>query len=233
MEIKLQQVPLTDIQPNPWNPHRMTPSEFETLVQSVREDGQWRPIIVIEMDQGDEYTPKPEYPYRIIDGEHLYRALVQLHLEGVWPNVANVVVYGKNSEVPVWKQMEIGQTINHGIRGSVEDPKKTQELLNTILKHRPAEVVAKKLGLGETGVKRIASGVSARKPLGASVAPPSSYKEREYYTIALLFSTAEEAEEFEKMIADLTTEEDMTLPKGRRRLAVIKRALVQALNSRS
>lgn len=231
MDIQLKQVPLTDIQPNPWNPHRMTSQEFEALVQSVREDGQWRPIIVVEMDQPDEHTPVLEYKYRIVDGEHLYRALIHLHLEGVWPNAANVIIYGKNSEVPAWKQMEIGQTINHGIRGSIEDPKKTQEILNTILKHRPVEVVAKKLGMGELGVKKVAAAPSKPKSVGAAVAPPSRYKERENYTIALLFPTAEELQEFEELVAQLTTAEDLALPKGRRRLAVIKRCLVQALES--
>lgn len=224
MEIQLKQVPLTDIQRNPWNPHRMTEEEFNNLVASVREDGQWRPIIVIEMDQPDEYTPVVTHKYRIIDGEHLYQALIQLHLEGLWPNMANVVVYGKNSEVPVWKQMEIGQTINHGIRGSIEDPVKTQQVLNSILKHRPVEVVAKKIGMGELGVKRVVA-----SPKTFSATKPVRYKERENYTIALLFSTADELQEFEDMVAKLTTEEDLSLPKGRRRLAVIKRALLQAM----
>lgn len=225
MDIQLKQVPLTDIQPNPWNPHRMTPEEFERLVESVKEDGQWRPIIVVEMDQPDEYTPTVDFKYRIVDGEHLFKALVQLHLEGLWPNLANVVVYGKNSEVPIWKQMEIGQTINHGLRGSVEDPVKTKEVLSNILRHRPVEAVAKKIGLGEVGVKKV---VSEPKSLGAT--SPARYKERENYTIALLFASAEELEEFENLVAQLVTEEDKALPKGRRRLAVIKRALLTALS---
>ncbi|API81885.1 ParB like nuclease/partitioning protein [Thermus phage G20c] len=228
MMVELKQVPLTDIQPNPWNPHRMTEEEFEALIASVREDGQWRPIIVVEMDVPDEYTPKVEFPYRIVDGEHLYRALVQLHMEGVWPNLANVVVYGKNSEVPVWKQMEIGQTINHGLRGSKEDPVKTKQVLDQILKHRPVEAVARKLGMGVAGVKRVAEAPKPVRLSGPSYMP--TYKERQNHVIALLFSTADELKEFDDLVQSLATPEERKLPRGQRRLSVLKRAL-QALKT--
>ncbi len=229
MTVELRQVPLTDIQPNPWNPHRMTEQEFEQLIQSVREDGQWRPIIVVEMDAPDEYTPVVEYPYRIVDGEHLYKALVQLHLEGVWPNTANVVVYGKNSQVPVWKQMEIGQTINHGLRGSKEDPAKTREVLDRILKHRPVEVVAKRLGLGEAGVKRLAK--PGIKPGGMKLSVKTPYQDRKGHVVALIFESSKEVKEFDALIESLLTDDEKKLPRGRRRLSVIRRA-VQALTNR-
>lgn len=221
MQIDLKRIPLTEIKPCPWNPHQMTEDEFNGLVQSVREDGQWRPIIVVEMDVGDEYEPHPEFPYRIIDGEHLYKALVQLHLEGVWPNMANVVVYGKNSEVPIWKQMEIGQTINHGLRGSKEDPKRTKEVLNQILKHRPVEVVAKKLGVGVSGVKRVAqnAGVKIPKP------PPSTHKNRQNHVLALIFATAKELKNFENTVTMLATADELKMGRGQRRISVLERAL--------
>jgi hypothetical protein len=230
MTVELKQVPLTAIQPNPWNPHRMTEDEFEALVASVREDGQWRPIIVVEMDVPDEYTPVVEFPYRIVDGEHLYRALVQLHMEGVWPNLANVVVYGKNSEVPVWKQMEIGQTVNHGLRGSKEDPQKTKEVINQILKHRPVEAVARKLGMGVVGVKRVAEAFKPVRLTSTAYAQP--YRDRQNHVIALLFSTADELKEFDELVHSLATPEEQKLTRGLRRLSVIRRAL-QALKERS
>jgi hypothetical protein len=204
-------VPLTDLMPNPWNPHRMTADEEDDLMTSVEEGGQWRPILVVAMDVADEETPLEHLTaaYRIVDGEHLYRALTALHLRGLVPNEAKVMVLGKNSEIPTWRQKEIGQTINHGLRGSLEDAQKTRELMRDLLKYRTDEMVAKRVGMGPAAVRHLAAlpgkvnpgrpGVSRQGGSVATVknAVVTRNRERQSTTIALVFETAQELQDFE------------------------------------
>lgn len=238
-------VALTDIQPNPWNPHRMTEQEMNDLIESLRSDGQWRPILVVEMDQPDDQTQEIIAPYRIVDGEHLWRAMVSRHMSGETSNQAKVMVLGKNSEIDITRQMDIGQTINHGLRGSQEDPEKTRKVLQEILKRRAPEVVAKRLGLGVTGVKHLAnlSGTTApKRTVGGSPAAAApkgglsgaikstTYGERKNYTLALVFETAEEMEEFEEAVETLAKvvgvdDREYKGRRGQRRIAVLRAAV--------
>lgn len=65
-------IPLADIQPNPWNPNRQTERQFEAEVESIRANGFISPIIV----------RKQENHFEIVDGEHRYRAMNILSDEG-------------------------------------------------------------------------------------------------------------------------------------------------------
>lgn len=219
-------VSLRDIAPNPWNPHRMLPEELDALKQSILEDGQWRPILVIEMDVPDDETPVIKAPYRIIDGEHLYKALNALGY-----SEAQVMVYGKNSEVPTWKQKEIGQVINHGLRGSVEDPVKTQAIYQELVRYRPEEVLARRVGLGVTGIKSFVEPTEVKRearpvPLGVRSTP---YQERKTSTVALVFETAAEQKKFEDLVdavgGELIDPEPYAGRRGQYRIAVLQKAL--------
>lgn len=223
-----QTVKLTEVFPNPWNPHRMTEAEMDGLIASVREDGQWRPVLVVEMDTPDEHSPSPPARYRIVDGEHLYKALVSLHLAGEWPDAVRVMVYGKNSEIPAWKQMEIGQTINHGLRGSVEDPDKTRRIYEELVKRKPIEEIAKRFSLGVAGVKHLSSPARVSRPTSlAEAVRPAAYKERQATTVALVFDTPKEMQAFEALVdrAAGRVALDEGLKRGRMRIRVIEAAL--------
>ena len=197
---------LADLYPNPWNPHDMTEEEQNDLEQSVFEDGQWRSVVVVEMDQADEFG-LPKGKYRIIDGEHLYDAVSSLYMQGRHDDTILVLVAGKNSELPVWKQQEIGQTINHGLRGSVEDARKTQAVMKNILNHRAPEVVAKRFGLGVAGIKHLSTAPSKKTGVRAPAAAKNistSVKvlnpERKAYTIALVFDSSEDLKALEDLV---------------------------------
>lgn len=244
-----QYVDLKDISRNPWNPHEMTEAEFNELMNSLQEDGQWRPILVVEMDVPDEYTPVIKTPYRIVDGQHLHSAMFNLFMDSKGPGNASVMVLGKNSQIPIDRQMLIGQTINHGMRGSVEDAQKTQEVLTRILEKRSAEVVARRLGLGVTGVRHLAKTPTnvSKKTAGGNVYLPktglsgavrSINKERAAYTIALVFDTADELKTFEDQVNTLgellaINRADYKGQAGRYRIAVVEAALEAAIKVES
>lgn len=226
----LIRVSLNDLSPNPWNPHRMTAEELEQLLVSLREDGQWRPILIVEMDVSDSETPDPRSLYRIVDGEHLYRALLHLHVEEGGPEEVVAFCIGKNSEIPAWKQKEIGQTINHGLRGSVEDPEKTQKILQDVLQHRSYETVARRFGMGITGVRHMATlQTPARGAAPPEMVRAAPNRERKNSTVALLFESELEQERFEELVNevgnDLVDEAPYKGQRGRYRLAVLNKAL--------
>lgn len=232
-------VSIFDIFPNPWNPHRMTEEEQNALIQSVREDGQWRPVLVVEMDVPDDQTPDPPAKYRIVDGFHLWTALIALHSEGQHSGLARVMVLGKNSEIDIVRQMDIGQTINHGLRGSIEDPTKTQQVMAQLLTRRPPEEVARRMNIGTAGVRHLTD-TPVRKPtttalpnagigtLGSAVVS-SPYQERKLSTLALVFNTADEMRQFDaslELFAHLLDPAvDYKHRRGQRRIDIIKAVL--------
>lgn len=237
-------VSLFDIFPNPWNPHKMTEDEQNELIKSVKEDGQWRPILVVEMDVPDDYTPTPPAKYRIVDGFHLWTALCALNSEGVLgPDpLAKIMVIGLNSHVDIVRQMDIGQTMNHGLRGSIEDPVKTQEVLSKILTRRPPEEVARRMNIGTAGVRHLSdvpvrkpgsgiAGVSGMGTLGSAV-QHTPYAERKQSTLALVFNTADEMKQFDQsleLFAGLLDEDtDYTNRRGQRRIDILKALLIAA-----
>jgi hypothetical protein len=208
-------VELSDIAPNPWNPHRMTGEEIKALIESIREDGQWRPILVVEMDEPDELDPEILARYRIVDGEHAYHALCALTLEGAHDGTARVMVLGKNSAIPVWKQQLWGQTINHGLRGSQEDAELTRQVFARIMRHRSPEHIAKRVGLGEGAVAHLAgtrlpsaparpAGVLPVQPSGlAAGVQGAEYQERKAYVTALSFPDATTQARFDALMGDV------------------------------
>ncbi|GAA5500473.1 hypothetical protein Dxin01_00194 [Deinococcus xinjiangensis] len=223
-------VSLTDIEPNPWNPHGMTDAEFSLLRQSVKDKGQWRPIVVIEMDVPDEYTPEPEGKYRIIDGSHLHRAMIGNHLEDGESDTGLVLVYGKNSEVPVEVQMEIGQTINHGMRGSLEDTKKTGLIVDVLTRRFPIEEIARRTGQSATfleSARRVAAEPSLRRAAPVTV---RSNAERQGQTVPLVFEDNASLGQYQESVKvwESWADPEGSMTPGRRRIAAVLAALSQA-----
>jgi len=70
-------IPLEQIQPNPFNPNRMSEEQFQEYVEEVRRLGRLpKPIVIRPVkDEGDEYE--------IIDGEHAWRAAKEVGLKEV------------------------------------------------------------------------------------------------------------------------------------------------------
>lgn len=69
-------VKITQIKPNDWNPNQMTDEEFAELVAEVRHLGKVpKPIVLRKNGKG----------YEIVDGEHTYRALVEVGRDDLEP----------------------------------------------------------------------------------------------------------------------------------------------------
>jgi ParB/RepB/Spo0J family partition protein len=96
IRVNVQMVALKKITPNPWNPNRQTDFIFEKECHSIRTHGFIDPILVREIPPlvipGDDGS-KRVHPatYEIIDGEHRYRAALQLELDKIPVNNLGVV----------------------------------------------------------------------------------------------------------------------------------------------
>lgn len=71
---KLMKVPRDKVKPNAYNYNAQSPGTFTKLVESVRQFGFVDPITVRELQNGD---------YEIINGEHRWRAAVELEMPEV------------------------------------------------------------------------------------------------------------------------------------------------------
>lgn len=221
---------LEEISPNPWNPHGMTATEFAALKDSIRERGVIRPIVVVSMDVGDAQTPNPLTSYRIVDGEHLWRALCDLALAGECGSTVPVLVLGNNSEIPLADQMEAGQLINHGGRGSLEDTAKTGRMVEIMTRVRPLVDVARRTGQDlaylETAQRRVA-------PQPRIVPPAIALSERHGQTVPLVFESNEDLANYLKLIKPIETFVDIAgeMGAGRRRVKAVLWALERAGDS--
>lgn len=224
---------LSEILPNPWNPHGMTDAEFGALRESIREQGAWRPILVVELDQPDEHTPHvPDgVRYRIVDGFHLHKALSAEALAAGNPDAqAAIFVLGKNSEVPLATQMEVGQTINHGLRGSLEDAAKTGRIVEVLSQHRPIEEIARRTGQSVNflqAARRTVQEPSVRAVTPAAPPRRAPAAEREGQHVPLVFEDAGTLREFREQIgrAEALVDPQGKLTAGRRRVAAVMAAL--------
>ena len=68
---EITQVPLNKIKGNPWNPNEMNPDEFNSLVDSIQQDGFLQPVLIAPLAEPDEEG----HEYMQADGEHRADAL--------------------------------------------------------------------------------------------------------------------------------------------------------------
>lgn len=69
-------IPMGQVKPNNWNPNEMTEAEFAELVTEIQHLGKPAKPIVLRRNGQD---------YEIVDGEHTYRALLQLEIPALQP----------------------------------------------------------------------------------------------------------------------------------------------------
>lgn len=69
----LEVVSVTKLDPNPWNPNRMDPEMYGKAVESIRQFGFVDPVTVRQIGER----------YEIIDGEHRWRAAIDLQFTTV------------------------------------------------------------------------------------------------------------------------------------------------------
>ena len=207
-------VQLTDISPNPWNPHRSSNEEISNIKNSIKEVGQLVPILIAVWDEpiewdGTVHDPKTEFI--IIDGEQRFTALKQLFAEG--DNnafLARCIIIGSVSEYQTWELAEFGQIANH-TRGSIEDDLKTGKLMSEILKNRDlssytrivsqrAEYLTKAVDLVKRKETKELRDIKTSTKVEGITAHTSN---RGYYTVSLPFESANDVQEFEALLSKL------------------------------
>ena len=126
------------IQPNPYNPNRMSEKDFELLCRSMREDGFTQPIIVLRDTK------------EIVDGEHRWRAADHLGM----PQVPVVLV----DMTP--EQMRIATLRHNRARGS-EDLILSADVLRDLEKLGALDWAADSLMLSDTEIEKLLEDIPA------------------------------------------------------------------------
>ena len=70
--LRIEYVPIDDVEPNDYNPNRQSEHDYDLLKRSITEDGFTQPIIVLATKNAND-----KYP--IVDGEHRWRAARDLN----------------------------------------------------------------------------------------------------------------------------------------------------------
>lgn len=65
--LRIEYVPIDEVEPNDYNPNRQSEHDYDLLKLSIREDGFTQPVIVLA-------TKNANGKYPIVDGEHRWRA---------------------------------------------------------------------------------------------------------------------------------------------------------------
>lgn len=133
----MSEILLERIEPNDWNPNEMTEEEFAELVAEVEHLGKPpKPIILRPKDDG----------FEIVDGEHSFRALLQVGLKVLKPGWYEVENYD-NFEA-------MRQTYKRNQHG-VHDPIKQGRLFQRMMDEHglSQRAIAKEIGVSEGTIR--------------------------------------------------------------------------------
>jgi len=140
--LTIEYLPVESIQPNEYNPNRMSEKDFELLLRSMREDGFTQPIIVHRTTR------------KIVDGEHRWRAGSHLGMKEV-----PVVLVDMTPE-----QMRIATLRHNRARGS-EDIQLSADVLRDLEKLGALAWAADSLMLTDAEVEKLLEDVPAPEAL--------------------------------------------------------------------
>lgn len=223
-------IQISEVAPNPWNPHNSTPEELDSLSKSLIERGLIHPLVVVEFDRPLEWDGRifdVQRPYVLIDGHQRLKACQQAYASG-----ANdlyqvpVRIIGKLSDWEEWELAEIGQMANHQ-GGSLEDTGKTGKIVIELQQRRGIEDIAQMFGQRKEFLTQAAS---IARPLPAGLGkPPAHTSHRKTHNVVLPFEEAEEVGELELLIKELSAQyEGQPTTKGMLRSATVLQVLRQA-----
>jgi len=135
--LKVEYVTPDKVRPNEYNPNRQNEEDFELLLMSMRDDGFTQPIIC-------------QQDGTIVDGEHRWRAAVELGYEKL------PVVYVNMTP----EQMRIS-TLRHNRARGTEDIDLTAALLRDLRELGALDWAAKGLNLRDDEIQRIIDDIPA------------------------------------------------------------------------
>jgi len=163
-KLSVQYVPVTSIKPNPYNPNRQSPHEFELLCRSMQEDGFTQPVVALLLTK--EFLNDPSFKGHgfgvgdtvICDGEHRWRAAMHLGLKEV------PLVYVPMSP----EQMRIATLRHNRARGS-EDVELTAVVLRDLRELGALEWAQDSLMMEDVEIEKLLEDISAPDALAAEV----------------------------------------------------------------
>ena len=129
-------LPVTDMEPNDWNPNEMTPAEFDALGENMEEVDFLDPILVTFREWGEDGRPR----YLIIDGEHRWD---QARLTGLSDLP---VIYADPERVPTLQQKK--QTVKMNVLHGRPNKRKLLTLVEDVMEEegKAMEDVAYEMG---------------------------------------------------------------------------------------
>jgi ParB/RepB/Spo0J family partition protein len=136
--LAIEYLPVDSIQPNQYNPNRMSEKDFELLLRSMREDGFTQPVIAQRQTR------------MIVDGEHRWRAAAALGMKTL-----PVVLVDMTPE-----QARIATLRHNRARGS-EDLQLSAEVLRDLEKLGALEWAADSLMLSDAEIEKLLADVPA------------------------------------------------------------------------
>lgn len=127
-EVEIEMIPLEDIELDPENPNELSDEFYEALVANIRDDGFTQPIAVWR---------RPDGSFRMIDGEHRFRAVRDLGGE----RIPAVVVKAKDEDDARLRLLAMNR-----LRGQFI-PIKLAYLLKDLATRIPEKEMRKRLGM--------------------------------------------------------------------------------------
>ena len=140
--LTIEYLPVESIQPNEYNPNRMSEKDFELLLRSMREDGFTQPIIVHRTTR------------KIVDGEHRWRAAQAIGLKMI-PVV----------RVPMEAAQARIATLRHNRARGTEDIELATEVLRDLERLGALDWAADSLDLSDAELQRLLEDIPAPEAL--------------------------------------------------------------------
>jgi len=207
--LSVEYVPVGNLYPNDWNPNRQSDHDFELLIRSMEEDGFTQPIVAVK---------RPEGGFKIVDGEHRWRAANTLGYEEVPVTV-----------VPMSEEQARIATLRHNRARGSEDVDLTAKLLRDLEKVGAIDWAQDSLMIDDAELEKMLTDIAVPEALAAEDwseawepedvtqdgADPESVRTREItgtqgqqVVSASTFEAVEKQREMEKKLVEAKTAEE-------------------------
>lgn len=134
-------VPIDSLRPNPWNPNRQEPGDFDLLLASMTTDGFTQPVIALADGT-------------IVDGEHRWRAAAKLEMTEIPVVYVDLTI----------EEAKIATLRHNRARGS-EDLELAADVLRDLEKLGALDWAQSELGLSDFEVQRVMADLTAAEAL--------------------------------------------------------------------
>ena len=145
--LSVEYVPVGNLYPNDWNPNRQSDHDFELLIRSMEEDGFTQPIVAVK---------RPEGGFKIVDGEHRWRAANTLGYEEVPVTV-----------VPMSEEQARIATLRHNRARGSEDVDLTAKLLRDLEKVGAIDWAQDSLMIDDAELEKMLTDIAVPEALAA------------------------------------------------------------------